>query len=113
MSLSLDFPFGLSDIDKVFQLSEMLENTEELADLFRPELTKFLVREGFFRGHFLREYNKQFNLLVQSLIRKQVVEHFSSWSPEDVVLLTDLDFIKMIAPKLFEKQTYRFKEGVQ
>lgn len=107
MSLVLDVPFGLSDIEKVFQVSEMLDNTDELVDLFLPEVSKFLVREGFFKGPFLREYNKQFNVLVQSLIRTQIVNHFGTYTPEEIVLLSDLELLHMLAPKLFDKQTYQ------
>lgn len=111
MSLSLEWPLGLSDLDKVFQVSEFLDNADELIEQFKPEMSKYLVKEGFFKGRFLREYNKQFDILIQSLIRKEVVKHFQDYNPEDIVLLTDMDLIKMLSPKLFEKKNYLSKEG--
>lgn len=107
MSLTLDLPFSFREIDQVFEMVNFLDNTDELIQKFKPEVQKFLVRKDFFKGPFLREYNKQFNELIRSLIRKELVEHFPAWSPEDIIVLTDLDFIKMVASPYFEQKNYR------
>lgn len=112
MSISIDVPFGLSDLDKIFKVSDLLENRETLINEFKPEVTKFLVKKEFFKGPFLREYNKQFNHLVQTLIRKQFVKHFPDFSPEEIVLLSDIEFLKMITSDFYFDQTnYMPKEG--
>lgn len=104
--MTLDLPFGLSDLDKVFSVTDLLSNQESLIQEFKPDVSKMLVKEGFFKGPYLREYNNHFKHLIQSLVRKQVIKHFPTFSPEEIVLLTDLDFIQMIAPDLFEKKNY-------
>lgn len=96
MSISLDLPFGLSDLDKVFLVTDLLDNRAELLEKFKPEVSKFLVKEGFFNGPFRRKYREMFDELVVSLIRREIVNHFPSFTPEEIVLLSDLDFLKMI-----------------
>lgn len=111
---TFDVPFGLSDLEKVFQVSEFLENKDELIQDFRPEVSKFLVREGFFKGPFKREYERAFDELVISLIRRQIIKHFPQFSPEEIVLLTDLEFLKMITSDYyFTQSNYLPKEGEQ
>lgn len=107
----MDLPFGVSDLDKVFAVTDFLENKEELIKEFRPEVSKYLVRDGFFKGPFKRNYEKAFDDLIISLIRSQLVKHFPSFSPEEIVLLTDIDFLKMITNDFyFDKKNYLPKE---
>ncbi len=108
MSNVLDMGFGFNDISQVLDLSDFLSNSTELLAKFEPEVMKFLVKKDFFKGRALREYNIQFDLLVRSLIKKELMNHFSSWTPEDLLLLTeDTDFLKILAPDLFEQESYR------
>lgn len=111
MSISIDIPFGISDLDKVFAVTDLLDNREMLIDEFRPEVSKFLVREGFFKGPFKRRYQQEFEGLVISLIRRELVKHFPSFTPEEIVLLTDTDFLKMITQDFyFTQANYQPKE---
>ncbi len=104
----IDFGLGFNDIEQVLDLSEFLSNSNELINKFEPDVTKFLVRKDFFRGPYLREYNKQFDQLIRSLIKKELMNHFAAWTPEDLFLLTeDTDFLKILAPDLFEQESYR------
>jgi hypothetical protein len=105
MSVSIDLPFGLSDLDKVFQITELLDNREELIKEFQPEVSKYLVKEGFFKGPFKKRYEEEFDNLIISLIRRQIVKHFTSFTPEEVVLLTDLDFLRMITSDFYFTQS--------
>lgn len=113
MSLSIDVPFGLSDIEKVFEVSSLLDdNKEEFIRDFTPEVSKLIVKKGFFKGPFLREYNRQFDNLIQSLIRNQLVKHFPNFTPEEIVLLTDIEFLKMITSNdFFIQENYLSQEG--
>lgn len=112
MSISIDMPLGLSDLEKVFQVVDFLDNRETLIDEFKPEVSKFLVREDFFKGPFKRVYQNAFNELVIKLIRRELVKHFPNFSPEEIVLLTDLEFLKMITEDYFFIQSnYLAKEG--
>lgn len=107
MSLVINLPFGLSDIDKVFVVIDFLENKDSLLKEFKPEVSKFLVKEGFFQGPFKKSYEENFDNLVVSLIRRQLVSHFPSFTPEEIVLLTDPDFLKMITDEFyFNKENY-------
>lgn len=106
MSLKIDMPFALNDIDQVFALTDFLGNTEELLKKFYPEVQKVLVKRDFFKGHFLIEYNKQFDDLIRSLIKRELVDHFPTWTPEDLMVLTDMDFLHLIAPDLFDQASY-------
>ncbi len=106
-------PFSLQDIDQVFKMVELLDNTEELIEKFKPEVKKYLVKKDFFRGPAALEYHKQFDQLIISLIKRELIEHFPSWTGEDILLLTDLEFIKMIAAPFFDQKNYLPKEGVK
>lgn len=112
MSISIDMPLGLSDLEKVFQVVDLLDNREALINEFKPEVSKFLVREDFFKGPFKRVYQNAFNELVIKLIRREIVKHFPTFSPEEIVLLTDLEFLKMITEDYFFIQSnYLTKDG--
>ncbi len=108
MSNVIDMGLGFNDIEQVLEMSDFLDNSQELINKFEPEVNRFLVKKGFFKGHFLKEYNNQFDQLIRSLIKKELMNHFASWTPEDLLLLTeDLDFLKMIAGDLFDQDLYR------
>lgn len=106
---TIDMPFGLDDLDKVFAVTDFLENKEALIQEFQPEVQKILVKRDFFTGHFRTRYNEMFDELITSLIRKQITKHFS-FSPEEILLLTDTDFLKVIANDFFNQDNYA-KEG--
>lgn len=108
MSNVIEMGFGFSDISQILDLSEFLSNTEALIDKFEPAVSKFLVKKDFFKGPFLREYLKQFDELIKSLIKTELINHYTSWSPEDILRLTeDTDFLKMLAPDLFDQDAYK------
>lgn len=111
MSSTIDFPFGLEELDKVFLVSEFLENRDELINEFRPEVTKFLVKKTFFSGAFRQEYNRMFDELIVRLIKRQLVQHFD-FNPEELMLLTDTDFLKLITDGFyFDSDNYITKEA--
>lgn len=107
---SIEFPFGLEDLDKVFAVTDFLANKDQLIKEFTPEVQKSLVKKGFFTGHFRVTYDRMFDELITDLIRKQVREHFRDFTPEEILLVTDTDFLKMIAPEYFDQDIYS-KEG--
>jgi hypothetical protein len=106
MATTLDYPFGIDDLDKVFIITDFLENTNELIEEFKPEVLKILVKKSFFTGHFRIKYNEMFDELITSLIRKQITKHFQSFSPEDILILTDTGLLKMIAGIYFDQDQY-------
>lgn len=104
----IDMGVGFDDIEQVLDMSDFLSNSKELVAKFEPTVSSFLVKKDFFKGPFLREYNNQFDVLIRSLIRKEIAAHFTSWTPEDICILTeDIEFLKMLAQELFEPDTYR------
>jgi hypothetical protein len=111
LSLTLDLPFGISDLDKVFSVVDLLDNREVLINEFKPEVSKYIVKDGFFKGVFRRRYQQEFDNLIVSLIRRQLIQHFPSFTPEEIVLLTDVDFLKMITSDFyFEPKNYEPNE---
>lgn len=107
---TIEMPFGIDDLDKVFAVTDFLDNKNELIKEFQPEVQKILVKKTFFTGHFRTKYNEMFDELITSLIRKQISKHFS-FSPEEILLLTDTGFLKMIAGAYFDQDNYQSKEG--
>src|SRR5438445_309954 len=103
-------PFGIDDLDKLFTLTDFLDNKDELIREFTPEVQKILVKKTFFTGHFRTKYNEMFDELITSLIRKQIINHFD-FSPEEILILTDTGFLKMIAGAYFDQDNYQPKEG--
>lgn len=107
MSVIIDIPFGLKDLDKIFEVCELLDNREELVKEFTPEVSKYIVKESFFTGPFRQAYLKHFDELIVSLIKRQITKHFPSYTPEEVMLLCDQDFLKMITENYyFEPKNY-------
>lgn len=102
-------PFGIDDLDKVFAVTDFLSNKDELIKEFTPEVQKILVKKGFFTGHFRTKYNEMFDELITSLIRKQITKHLEL-SPEEILLLTDTGFLKIIAGDFFNQDNYKPKE---
>lgn len=113
MSAVIDFPFGIEDLEKIFEVSDLLENKETLVEEFRPEVQKYLVKDDFFHGIYRAEYKRAFNDLIISLIKRQFIKHFPHYTPEELLILTDLDFLKMITNDFyFKESTYKIsKEG--
>ncbi len=109
---TIDLPFGVEDLEKVFELTEFLDNKDELIQEFKSEVQKILVKKTFFTGHFRTKYNEMFDELITGLIRKQIIKHFD-FSPEEILILTDTEFLKMIAAPYFEQDNYMPTEGVK
>jgi hypothetical protein len=101
---------GFDDLDKLFQVLDLLDNQDELIKQFRPELLKLIVNKQFFKGHFQKAYLDAFDERVVKLIKTEVVGHFPDFTPEDVLTICDVSFLKMMAPDLFDQDKYT-KEG--
>lgn len=107
MSNVIEMPGGLHDLDKIFEISEFLENKKELITQFKPEVSKFLVKKDFFTGPFRMTYNKAFDELIAKLIKTEITNHFPSYDPEEILLLTDISFLKLIAEDMFVQDNYK------
>ena len=105
MAATIDMPFSIDDLEKLFSVTDFLDNKEELIKEFQPEVNKILVKKSFFTGHFRTKYNEMFDELITSLIRKQISNHFN-FSPEDLLILTDTSFLKAIAGEYFDQDMY-------
>jgi hypothetical protein len=108
LSAIMELPFGFDEIDKLLQVAEFLDNREELLEEFKPEVTKFLVKGEFFKGAFRHKYNSMFDALIIRLIKRQLVQHFPSFTPEEIMLLTEPDFLKMVTEDFyFQPDNYK------
>lgn len=109
--LIIDFPFGVEDLSKLFDVVDLLENRKELIEEFKPEVQKFLVKKTFFTGPFRQKYEEMFDELIASLIKKQIIKHFD-FSPEEVILLSDVTLLKMLTENYyFNTENYISTEG--
>jgi hypothetical protein len=106
----IDIPFAIEDLDKVFEISDFLENRDELIALFKPEVSKYFVRDEFFKPPFRKAYLDIFDDIIVSLIKKQIIAHYPTWTAEEIMILCDKDFLKLITQgTLFDPNNY--KEG--
>jgi hypothetical protein len=101
----IEMPGGLSDYTKIFEVSEFLENKDELIEQFKPEVVKLLVKKDFFKGPFRLSYNKAWDELICRLVKAELTKHFN-YDPEELLLLSDVTFLKMLAPDLFNRESY-------
>lgn len=111
-NIIMDFPFGVEDLSKLFDVVDLLENRDELIEDFRPEVQKLLVKKTFFTGPFRAAYQDAFDDLIVKLIRSQIVKHFPNFNGEEVMALTDKEFLKMITESYyFNQDNYVTKDG--
>ena len=97
----VDFPFALSDLNEVFEVSNFLDNQEALVEKFRPEVIKYLERAKYFpAGVMSLAYEAAFEDLIVGLIRKEITNHFN-FDPEKILLLTQPDVIDMLSGGYF------------
>lgn len=111
MSIVMDMPGGLDDLEKVFQVIDFLDNKDVLINEFKPEVAKYLVKDGFFKGPFRRNYENAFDELIVSLIKRQITQHFTNFTPEEILLLCDKDFLKIITNDFYFIKTNYTKDG--
>lgn len=104
-------PGGLDDLDKVFAVMDFLDNKQSLINEFKPEVAKYMVKDGFFKGPFKRSYEKAFDDLIVQLIKRQITQHFQTFTPEEILLLCDKDFLKMITNDFYFTKSNYTKEG--
>lgn len=105
----VDLPFGIEDLDKIFDVMEFLDNRDELVEEFTPEVKKYLVKKDFFKGPFRLEYERNFDELIRRLIKNQLVNHFN-FTPEELLLITEVNFLKMITEGYYFDTDNYFKE---
>lgn len=109
----IDLPIGIDDLKDLLDVVSLLSNTEELLKDFKSEVDSFLVKEDFFpKGVFRDSYYRAFDELIVSLIKKEVIKHFPQINPQDVMIICDADFLKMVAPELFDINNYKPKDEV-
>lgn len=109
--LVVDFPFGLEDLGDLFDVVDFLENREALIEKFRPEVEKYLVKSTFFTGPFRKAYQDAFDDLIVRLIKSQIIEHFPKMTPEEILVLCDKQFLKMITQDYYFNPNNYTKEG--
>lgn len=110
--MTIDMPGGLSDLDKVFAVMDLLDNKKELIKEFKPEVAKYMVKDGFFKGPFKRKYNEMFDDLIVSLIKRQITQHFPLFTPEEILLLCDKEFLKMLTNDFYFTKSNYTKDGI-
>jgi hypothetical protein len=107
----INMPGGLDDLEKVFAVMDFLDNKDELIKEFKPAVAKYLVKDGFFKGPFRRSYEKAFDELIVSLIKSEITKHFSTFTPEEILLLCDKDFLKIITNDYYFNKSNYSKEA--
>jgi hypothetical protein len=108
LAIVVDMPFGIDELEPLLRVTDFLEdNRKELLNEFKPEVQKYLVKRDYFKGAFRRKYNQMFDELVVKLIKAQIVSHFPGMTPEEITILTDTGFLKLITNDyFFEPENY-------
>lgn len=100
--VGMDFDIDSAMMEPIFDVMTFLnENERELADKFSADVHRFLQNGYAFHGIFRKAYDEAFRAFITSLIRDEIVEHFTSLNPEQIVLLTDISFIDFITDGYF------------
>lgn len=101
----IEMPFGLDDLDKVFAVVELVEDPDLIKEI-APEVRKFIIKEAFLTdGHVRQYWRSMWDEAVTRQIKRQLIKHLDL-TPEEVLLVCDAQFLKMIAPALYEKENY-------
>lgn len=95
---SVDFTFvDPESAENIFNIMNFLSNREVLKERFKPEVTNFLKNQDKFKEKgFTIAYNEAFDDLICSLIKNEIVSHFSNLTPEDINLVCDKEVIKFL-----------------
>ncbi len=95
-------------LEELFEVSSFLDNTETLLGDFTPEVSKILVNESFFPSGFMKKtYDLQFEELITRLIKRQVIQHFTTFTPDKITNLTEPALLKLLAPELYIQDNYK------
>lgn len=98
-------PLGFDDIEKVFSLIELINDPDFITEI-APNVKDFVVRENFFTNPHLRmEYMSFWDEVVARQVKRQIIKHLDL-TPEEIMLVCDVTFLKSIAPALFNKENY-------
>ncbi len=107
----IDFNFALSDLDKFFQVVELLEDRDGLTDKFRPQVLNYLNKAKYFKpGIGQKAHKDAFPNMILSLIRREIMESLDL-SPEDILLVTDKSFVDMLTDGYFFNENNYLIEG--
>lgn len=92
-------------MDKIFDVMNFLSNHDELISKFRPEVLNFLEKKPV-DSSFNKAFDMAFEDFVLGLIKKELVDHFN-YTPEEVLILTDKEFISILTDNVyFNKENY-------
>jgi hypothetical protein len=108
--LRIEFPFCLSELDKLFEVSDFLDNRDELVAKFTPAVTNYLsYRERLKPGLQQQAHKLAFPDFIITLIKRELLDHFNL-TPEEVLLLTDRELLDMLTESHFFKEENYLKE---
>jgi hypothetical protein len=102
----INMPFSLEEIGPVLDVSEFLmSNLDELTADFSPKVLELLGKKDKFQPPYRIAFNNAVDDLIVGLIQEKVKDHFNV-TPEQLLLLTEVQFLKMIVPDLFNSENY-------
>lgn len=105
MNLTIDMPCGLDDLEKVFSVVDLVEDPDFIREI-APEVRKFIIKEGFFTSGYMKQrYHAMWDEAVTRQVKSQLIKHLNL-TPEEVLLVCDPSFLKIVAPALYEKDNY-------
>lgn len=88
---------SLDDMEKAFKAVDLLVgNAKELTDKFKPDVEKFLERKNEFEGQYKKAFEVAFKDFVRALIKKEIVDHFTDFTPEDIEIIASPVFIDIV-----------------
>lgn len=99
--MRIDLPFGIDELDKLFQVSDFLDNREALVGKFRPAVHNYISkRERLKPGRQRQAHQAAFPDFVITLIKGELRDHFDL-NPEELLLLTERDLIDLLTQGYF------------
>lgn len=110
--LAVDFSDVSPEVmNKVFDVMNLLSNTDEILEKFTPSVEKFLANEEMFQNTvYKKSFDDAFIDHVLGLIKDELVEHFH-FTPEEISILAEKDFIDLLTDGVyFDKDNYNIKE---
>lgn len=94
--------FDADSLETVIAVSEFLsQNSDDLITRFVPDAKRFLANADDFQGIFKVAYLGAFNAFIVDLIKEELIAHFPTFTPEQILSICDQQVISMISTEQF------------
>ena len=106
-NIIIDFNIDGSSQEYLFELVDFLNlNKKELVEKFSIDVNRFLQNEYAFEGIFKVAYNDAFDEFVCSLVRNELINHFTNLNPEQIMSITEKSVLDMLTDGFYFNTNY-------